>query len=76
MKDKNFLLKQFPEHIAVRTMEANAALLEQAGLQIVQARRLPHYNWLSILHPLSFLPVAGDCFAARLFIEAAKPSSA
>jgi len=73
LKDRNFLLKQFPEHIAVRTMKHNIRLLEESGLEIKQARLLPHYNFLSVLHPLSKLPIIGDVFAARIFIEAVKP---
>lgn len=74
MKDRNFILRQFPEHIAVRNMPGNIGLLRQAGLEIRQARSLPHYNWLSVLHPLSKLPAVGSLFGARLFIEAVKPA--
>lgn len=76
MKDSNFLLKQFPEHIAVRNMGSNVHLLMDAGLDVVRSRKLPHYNWLSVLHPLSRMPAIGDYFAARLFIEAVKPADA
>lgn len=72
MKDKNFLLKQFPEHIAVRSMQGNIQLLCKAGFEIRNAQNLPHYNWLSMLHPLSRLPGLGRYFGARLFIEAVK----
>jgi hypothetical protein len=72
MKDKNFLLKQFPEHIAVRSMQGNTRLLLEAEFTIRDAQRLPHYNWLSVLHPLSRLPGLGKYFGARLFIEAVK----
>jgi len=72
MKDKNFLLKQFPEHIAVRSMQGNIRILRNAGFKIRHAQNLPHYNWLSVLHPLSQLPGLGRYFGARLFIEAVK----
>jgi 2-polyprenyl-6-hydroxyphenyl methylase/3-demethylubiquinone-9 3-methyltransferase len=72
MKDKNFLLKQFPEHIAVRSMQGNIRLLHDAGFEIRHAQNLPHYNWLSVLHPLSRIPGLGRYFGARLFIEAVK----
>lgn len=73
LKAKNLVLKQFPEHIAVRTMEQNIELLEDAGFRIRSARALPHYNRLAALHPLSHLPLIGHFFEARLFIEAEKP---
>jgi len=71
MKENNFLLKQFPEHIAIRTMEENIEILKISGLKIIKTRFLPHYNYLQYLHPLSYLPVVGKCFNARIFIEAA-----
>ncbi len=73
MKKKNIILKQFPEHIAVRTMDENIQLLEQAGYGIKTAHTLPHYNFLSALHPLSKIPRIGRHFMARIFIEARKP---
>lgn len=72
LKAKNVILKQFPEHIAVRTMAQNIELLKDAGFRIRLARALPHYNRLSLLHPLSRLPQIGQFFEARLFIEAEK----
>ncbi len=74
MKEKNIILKQFPEHIRVRSMEQNIGLLRQAGFDIAASRVLPHYNFLRVMHPLSRLPVIGQYFAARLFIEAIKPA--
>ncbi len=73
MKARNIFLKQFPEHIAVRTMAQNVRLIEKAGFHVRVARSLPHYNRLSFLHPLSHLPKIGGYFEARLFIEARKP---
>lgn len=73
LKDKNIILRQFPEHIAVRSMEENVELLRKAGFRIRSARAIPHYNRLSLLHPLSHLPLIGRFFEARLFIEADKP---
>lgn len=74
LKEKNIILKQFPEHIGVRSMEQNTGLLRQAGFGIGASRLLPHYNFFRILHPISGLPVIGRYFAARLFIEAIKPA--
>ncbi|WP_336980192.1 class I SAM-dependent methyltransferase [Altererythrobacter fulvus] len=66
------LLPRFPEHIAVRTGKATAALLEHAGFaaDAIDVQIIPHYNILKVLHPLSRLPVVGPLFSARLFIEA------
>lgn len=71
MKDKGIIVKQFPEHIAVRTPEHNAALLREAGFRIEDIRLIPHYNILKVVHPLSHLPGIGKFFKARIFIEAA-----
>lgn len=74
LKERNIILKQFPEHIAVRNMAENIKLLEAESFRISAAHGLPHYNILSILHPLSKLPLVGRFFEARLFIEAQKPA--
>jgi len=70
MKERGFLLKQFPEHVAVRDAKLNVALLNQAGFISVSVSKLPHYNILKLLHPLSFIPIVGKYFEARLFIQA------
>ncbi len=64
------IIPQFPEHIAVRTLEQNAALLEACGFapDKISGRVLPHYNILRIVHPLRRLPGVGPLFEARLFI--------
>jgi 2-polyprenyl-3-methyl-5-hydroxy-6-metoxy-1,4-benzoquinol methylase len=72
MKDRNFLIRQFPQHVAVRTLEQNAAFFERAGFSNVSASTLPHYNFLRILDPLSRLPGLGRHFAARVLIVASK----
>jgi cyclopropane fatty-acyl-phospholipid synthase-like methyltransferase len=65
------VLRQFPEHIAVRSPSDHLRLLEDCGfdIQFVRIERIAHYNMLRVLHPLSRIPVLGRCFAARLFIE-------
>lgn len=73
MKSRNFLLRQFPEHIAVRNAEHNARLLAQAGFEAITVRHVAHYNVLRWLHPLSYLPLVGRWFGARLLISARKP---
>lgn len=70
MKSHNILVKQFPEHVAVRSVEENAALLLKAGFRISRTLLIPHYNILRLVHPLSFVPLVGDYFKARIFIEA------
>jgi 2-polyprenyl-6-hydroxyphenyl methylase / 3-demethylubiquinone-9 3-methyltransferase len=71
MKSKNFIVEQFPEHIAVRTSEQNVFMLREAGFKTVYTRFVPHYNKiLRVVHPLSFVPVIGKYFKARIFIEA------
>lgn len=70
MKAHNFIAKQFPEHVAVRSAEENARLLREAGFFVGHIRKLAHYNILRLLHPLSYLPFLGTYFEARLLIEA------
>ncbi len=70
MKSKNLIIKQFPEHIAVRTPEHNTLLLRQAGFNKIKVWLIPHYNILRIVHLLSYIPVLGRYFNARIFIEA------
>ncbi len=64
------VLRQFPEHIAVRDASANKALLEEAGFSSIVVSFLPHYEkrqaWV---HCLRVLPVVGRLFEARLFIQ-------
>ena len=74
LKERNIVLKQFPEHIAVRNSHWNAELLKEAGFQIHRSLTLPHYNVLQLIHPLYSLPRIGRYFGARLFIDATKPS--
>jgi len=72
MKKNNFLISQFPEHVAVRDIQHNCRLLNEAGFQIIKLKLLPHYNYLKYLHPLSYIFYFGKYFKARIFIEAAK----
>lgn len=73
MKARGWLVKQLPEHVAVRTPERNAAMLAEAGFQVLALQLLPHYNVLRHLHPLSRLPGVGPYFEARIFIHARTP---
>ncbi len=73
LKANNVILKQFPEHVAVRTMAQNVELIQNAGFHIRSTNALPHYNRLSVLHLFSHIPLVGKYFEARLFIEAFRP---
>lgn len=70
MKARNFILKQFERHIAVRTPEENVRMLEEAGFRGCQCHLLAHYNVMRYVHGLSYLPWAGKWFKARVFIAA------
>lgn len=70
MKAANFILRQSPEHVAVRDMASNLRLLREAGFRIQNARVVRHYNVLRFADGLRHLPVIGRWFEARLFIEA------
>ncbi len=72
MKDRGFILKQFPEHVAVRNSRQQSLLLQQSGFTNVEVGYLPHYNILRLLHPLSRVPWLGRFFKARMFITATK----
>ncbi len=72
MKAHDFILKQFPEHIAVRNAEQNSAFFRAASFADVSVAYLPHYNVLHCLHPLSHLPVVGRYFRARILLSATK----
>ncbi len=72
MKSKHFLVKQFREHVAVRTPSQNAEMLYRAGFSRVETILLPHYNFLKYLHPISYLPRVGKYFKARIFVSAEK----
>jgi hypothetical protein len=73
MKRRNFILRQSPEHIAVRDMAANLGLLRDSGFGVTSARFVRHYNVLRFLHGLRRLPGVGSWFEARIFIEARAP---
>jgi cyclopropane fatty-acyl-phospholipid synthase-like methyltransferase len=69
LKDKGFL-RQFPEHIAVRSAEQYVSLLRGVGFNEVKVSYLSHYlRTLSWLHAFSSVPVVGKYLKARLFIE-------
>jgi SAM-dependent methyltransferase len=73
MKERGFILRQSPEHVAVRGMDENVRLLREAGFEIVTAMFVRHYNVLRFLHPLRHLPGLAKALSARIFIEARAP---
>jgi 2-polyprenyl-6-hydroxyphenyl methylase / 3-demethylubiquinone-9 3-methyltransferase len=73
MKRRNFILRQSPEHVAVRDMGENLRLLRESGFSIALARFVRHYNVFRFVDPLRHLPGLGHWFEARIFIEARAP---
>jgi 2-polyprenyl-6-hydroxyphenyl methylase/3-demethylubiquinone-9 3-methyltransferase len=70
---ENGFIKQFPEHIAVRDAKSNVGLLRLAGFENVSVRYLSHYEFRQKpLWLLSYLPIIGKFFRARLFLTAQK----
>ena len=70
MKEHSFILRQFEEHVAVRTPEENINLLKNTGYKIKRVLLIPHYNIFRIVHFISYIPYIGKYFKARIFIEA------
>lgn len=68
------VMKQFPEHIAVRGPKAYISLLKKCGFDKdkIKITIIPHYNVMKIVHPLSYIPFVGRLFGARLWIEIQK----
>lgn len=67
------ILQQYPEHIAVRTLDHNLRLLKEAGFSSCEAKFLAHYEWRQ--KPFGLLghfPWIGRYFKARIFISAVK----
>lgn len=72
MKERGILLRQFPEHIAVRNAIENCKFLTRSGFEKVWVEFLPHYNILRFAHALSLVPLIGKFFQARILITAVK----
>jgi len=69
LKDRG-ILRQFPEHIAVRTADEMVELLKEAGYRHINVSYLPHYlPILSYVDSFKFIPIVGKFARARLFIE-------
>lgn len=64
------IMKQFPEHVAVRNGNQNNKLLKLAGFKNIEVSYLSHYDsLLKKFHFLSYIPFVGNFFVARLFIK-------
>jgi 2-polyprenyl-3-methyl-5-hydroxy-6-metoxy-1,4-benzoquinol methylase len=72
MKKKNFLLHQFKEHVAVRNINENTQMLENAGFSDHNVIQMSHYNVLKYLDFFKIIPHIGKYFEARIFIVAKK----
>ena len=72
LKKKNILLHQFKEHVAIRDVYENTRMVKNAGFSHYEVKLLPHYNVLRFFHFLSFFPIIGKYFKARIFIIAEK----
>lgn len=63
------ILKQFPEHVAVRNYKEYRHLLKKADIFNVEVKFLAHYDkLLKNFHFLSFIPFLGRFFKARIFL--------
>jgi ubiquinone/menaquinone biosynthesis C-methylase UbiE len=77
VKAQDWLIRQDPSHIGLRTMEQLRAALEAAGLQVRDAyfrpTHLPVYGAVERL--LAPLPALGKLFRRRVCIAATKPAT-
>ena len=71
LKNKG-IMKQFPEHIAVRKPAEYITLLSNIGFKNIEVKFIPHYNVLKHLHLLSFVPLIGKYLKARILIQCTK----
>lgn len=70
---KKGIIKQLPEHIAVRTATKYNKLLEKVGFKNIKITYLPHYiKILSVFDSLKQIPFCGKYFKARLLIISKK----
>jgi hypothetical protein len=75
MKAHGFLLKQFPQHIAVRRADTYRRFLESAGLRIdLDAWSVSPFPLVRLLErALAPLPLLGPTFRYRILLRAVKP---
>jgi len=65
------LIKQFPQHIAVRNYVQYIRLLNACGFspENIKLFRPPHFNIFKTIHSLRLLPIVGSYFEAKLLIK-------
>lgn len=67
------VLKQVTGHIGIRNNKEYTNLLRKTGFSKIEVSYLPHYiKLLSVFHFLSYIPIFGKFFRARLFIKCTK----
>lgn len=67
------VMRQFPEHVSVRSEKQYRKLLGSCGYQNITVSYLPHYvKILKPLHILSLIPIIGRYFKARILITCEK----
>jgi len=72
MKARNFILKQFESHIAVRSVAQHIPILEAAGFSQIDVQFLPHHNRILNLldRVLMHVPIVKRFFRARILLSA------
>lgn len=71
LKARNFVLRQFPEHVAVRNAAEYHNLLGHAGFRDIEVKHLPHYHpILRVVSPLQNWWFLRRFLRARLLIVA------
>jgi 2-polyprenyl-6-hydroxyphenyl methylase / 3-demethylubiquinone-9 3-methyltransferase len=75
LKAHDFLLKQFPQHIAVRRAEAYRRFLSAAGFRLdldaYSVSPFPGVRWIEAA--LASVPLVGETFRYRILLRAVKP---
>ncbi len=75
LKAHDFVLKQFPQHIAVRRAGAYVAMLKEAGFTLglldFSVSPFPAVRWIEKL--LAPLPLVGPTFRYRILIRGVRP---
>lgn len=68
------LVKQFPQHIAVRTHQKHLELLQQCNFRLenIHSSYPAHFNIFRFIHPLRCMPLIGRWFEAKLFYRCIK----
>ena len=75
LKAHEVILRQFPQHIAVRRADAYRRLLVDAGFRIsldtYSVSPFPGVRWIEAA--LAPLPLVGETFRYRILLQARKP---